>query len=196
MSLPPGQQNARETWSLQGPIYVLRTGAGGTGARGVATTRAVVYACAAGASIWLGWRLETAAGIAVAFITPHPRKGRQPGLPPDGPELVGGQHLLGIIKAAQADLDLVAAAGKDRGAAMRTEMAPEIGVGFSHHRHRRFGEDGRGVKRGAMLAAAVLAVADADAVRFFAGGEPHRPAAASAGQIVHAQSSACCPRRG
>src|SRR5690606_6277154 len=62
-------------------------------------------------------------GRAVTSIATDDRKRRQPGFPPDDPELIGGYQLVRLIQRAEIDLDLVAAAGKDRGTTARAEEA-------------------------------------------------------------------------
>src|SRR5690554_1014747 len=66
--------------------------------------------------------LTPSGGRAVTSIATDDRKRRQPGFPPDDPELIGGYQLVRLIQRAEIDLDLVAAAGKDRGDRKSTRL--------------------------------------------------------------------------
>src|SRR5690554_2241324 len=61
-------------------------------------------------------------GRAVTGVATSNGKGRQPGFPPDDPELIGGYQLVRLVQRPEIDLDLVAAAGKDRGDRKSTRL--------------------------------------------------------------------------
>src|SRR5690554_5459567 len=133
---------------------------------------------------------------AVTSIATDDRKRRQPGFPPDDPELIGGYQLVRVIQRAEIDLDLVAAAGQDRETKARAEEAAVVfgGGGADADSVRR--EDRRGMEQCTVELAAVEAVADADAIRQAGGDQPHRSAQTASGESFHQGLPCIWPRHG
>lgn len=115
------------------------------------------------------------------------REGREPGFAAEGPAFVGGGELIGRVEGAEMDLDLAAAGegGEDGGAADGAEVAAFIVARLAFDGHRVGGEDGGGEEQGAMMLAAVQAVAEAGAVGLANGGEADGAAEARGGVLGH-----------
>jgi hypothetical protein len=118
-------------------------------------------------------------------VPPGERKGWEPAFATSDPAFVSRHKWVGVIEYAQVDLDLVRAAGENGRAAARTEKPPGIvaRLTFDGDRFRR--EHGRSEKEGAMMLAAVEAMANADPARISRRDDPDVPAQATACELVH-----------
>ncbi len=83
------------------------------------------------------------------------------------------------------DLDLIAAARENGRAAMRAETAPLILTELPVDCDRRLREDGRGMEQGAMMFAAIHAMAQPHPVRPPGRLDPQPAALAAAGDFLH-----------
>ncbi len=97
---------------------------------------------------------------------PGERERRQPGFAAQGPELIGGDEPVELIERAEMDFDLGTRATEDRGAAFGAEMPALIMARLALDADSGLREDGRSVKQGAVVLAAIEAMAEADPVRF------------------------------
>ena len=85
------------------------------------------------------------------------------------------------------DLDFVAGAAEARRAALRSKRRAAIVAGFAFNRESTGRKDCRGVKQGAVMLAAIEAVAKADAGGGARRGDADLAAEAAAGDAVHAR---------
>lgn len=123
--------------------------------------------------------------LAVALISPLEREGRQPGFAADGPEFVGRRQLVRGVEAADIHGDFVFRGSEEGRAAIRAEMPPGIGARFALDRHGVRGEYGGGVKKRAVILAAVETVAETDPVGASRRFNPDGAAEAPSGEPVH-----------
>src|SRR3954452_3382408 len=84
--------------------------------------------------------LVAARGLAGAVVAAVERTQRQPGLATDGPDLVGGDQLVGGVEGAEVHLDLVGATREDGRAAAGTEEPSAEVAGLALDRSRALGE--------------------------------------------------------
>src|SRR5690606_10098477 len=99
--------------------------------------------------------------------------------------VTGVQTCAWLIQRAEIDLDLVAAAGKDRGTTARAEEAALVFGGGAADADSLRREYRRGMEQRTVELAAVETVADADAVRQAGGDQPHRSAQTASGESFH-----------
>ena len=100
----------------------------------------------------------------ITFVVSFKRKRRQPGLTPNGPELIGRRQLVGRVEGTETDFDLVPGPREDGRAAARAEMPPLIDLCLPADRYRRSRKDGRAMKQRAVVLAAIKAMAEANAM--------------------------------
>lgn len=136
-----------------------------------------------------GLVLVTPRAFAIALVTMRQRKRRQPGFAAHGPQFVGGLEPVGGVEGAEVEFDFVAAAAEHRRAAVRAEVAVAVVAGVAFDADRVGGEDRRGVEQGAVVFAAVQAVAQADPVGPAGGDDADLAAQAAGGGSVHADAS-------
>src|SRR5262249_18645104 len=91
-------------------------------------------------ALWGELLLGAAGGVAIAFVTPVERKGRQPGFGADGPQLVGRLQLVRRIQRSQVHFNLVAGACEHRRAAAGAERSPGKLPGLALDRHSILGK--------------------------------------------------------
>lgn len=120
-------------------------------------------------------------GVAVALVLAGAGDRGEPGFAADGPEFVGGGELVRGVEGAEGDADLVAAGAEEDGAAGCAGVAAPVAAGFAGDGDGLGREDGGGVEEGAVMLAAVHAVAEADAVGGAGGGDADGAAEAGGG---------------
>ena len=109
----------------------------------------------------------------------------EPAFAAAGPAFVGWLELVDVIQRAEVDFDFVVCLGKDGAAAGGAEVAALVVVGLAGDGYGGFGEDGGGVKQGAVVFAAIKAVADTDAQGRAGCGDLDLAAVAAASYRVH-----------
>ena len=111
-----------------------------------------------------GSLLEATRGVTIALVSSPERKTRQPRLAPYDPAFVGRHQLVGGIQGSQVHFDFVRAAPENGRSATGTEKTPGIVARFTIDLHGILRKHRRGVKKGAMMLAAVETVTKADTV--------------------------------
>lgn len=124
----------------------------------------------------------------IPFITVLDRENRKPRFPSDRPKLVGRSETVSGVEGTEIDLHFVAAAPEHGRAAGRAEVPVAVVPRFPGDADLADRIDRRGMKKRAVMLAAVQAMAKPDAVRLTAGLDPHAAAEAATGDNCHVDS--------